>query len=129
MPTHRPGLHLPGQARTDDQVGPPGREGSNQALHFRRVVAVVAVQEDHNIGSMQRGQARQAGVAVAPARFSHHLCARSRRDRGRAVGGAVVNNGDLADPGGDLGQDPADGLSFVQGRNDDVNVQDQDPLA
>ncbi len=126
MPQHRPGLHPPGQARTDDQVGLPGQDGGDQMRYLRRVIAVVAVQEDHNIGRAQHGQAGQAGVAVTPASFSHHLGARRHRNRRRAVGRAVVNHNDLANPGGYLGQDPADGLGFIQGRNDNVNIQDQD---
>ena len=73
-------------------------------------------------GACSARDAGLAGRAVAALAFVHHAGAGALRHTRRAVVRAVVDDDDLVDPAGNVGDDAADRPFLVEGRNDDADL-------
>ena len=76
--------------RADDEIGDAGEDRPDEVPGLRRVVGAVGLHEDDGAGARRRGGAgaRQAGVAVAPARLAQQ----------RRAGGAMSSGPPSAEP-------------------------------
>ncbi len=71
MPGHGSGHPRPGEPGADHQIRLAGTERSQQPRHLGRPVAVVAVEEDDDVGSGDVREAGQAGAPVATSGLTH----------------------------------------------------------
>ncbi len=120
VPRQRPTKPVLAQARAQGDIGTTVDDGSQKKRQLGRTIAVVSVEEDDYIGSAGIRDSGQTGLTVSATRFAEdagsHLCG----DFGSAVGGIAVYNQDFSDNiGREIGQDAANGLRFIVGRNDD----------
>ncbi len=96
---------------------------------FLRVIAVVAVEEDHDVAagrteSVEFGHAAQAGRTVTAMVFMHHNRAMFARDFGGAVRRTVVHHHHLRHRRPwDFVDDRTDSILFIERRNQDERAR------
>ena len=116
---HAARLALAARARGDDEIASAGANRRDHRRDGGRIVGAVAVHEDDDIGAGGGLRAGEAGKAIAAA-DRNHLGARGARAFRRAVARSAVRHDDAADDvARQFGDDRADRLRFVEGRNDD----------
>ncbi len=118
----RAGAALAAHARAHDEIDLPRCDRVGERRHLLGLVAVVAVEEHDDVGRVQRLYAGLAGRSVAALAFVHHAGAGALRSPRRAVVRAVVDDDDLVDPAGNVGDDAADRLLLVEGGDDDADL-------
>src|SRR5437016_4076283 len=80
MPRHRARPARPGEPGANDQVGDAGAERRQQPRHLRGPVAVVAVEEDDDVGARDVREAGETGTPVATPRLAKDAGAGPRGD-------------------------------------------------
>ena len=105
--------------RPDHHVGAVLEDRVDKSGHLARVVAIVAIEEDDDIGSLDGRDAGQACPAVSGLRLRHHAGAGRAGPRRRLIPRAVVCDDRLVDPVRDVADDLGDRIFLVARRNDD----------
>ncbi len=125
---HAAGLQLAEGAGADDEVHAIVQDGGDDFGELFRVVAVVSVDENHNIGPVFRragcdvGHTPQAGRAVAGPQFIHHRSARRPGHFCRPVLAVVVANNDFPNqPRRDFAHHQGNAFFLVVSGDNDVD--------